>query len=643
MQETTENNIGEYLTVLKRRWPVIVVSVAIAMGIVAAIDLTTTPVYQASAQLLLQSKQSESIFQPSAQVVDPTRAVQNELKIINSLAIRDAVKQANDGRAITISAASGGEDDIIILSATDTDPVVAAEKVNLYAETYQTERLNAIVADLAQSKEVLSQQINDYQKQIDDLNTPLADLDERIKNLPVDSTEYVAAVQERERLNNRIASERDELQTQLNDYQQRLQILQLSERLTTTGGIQILNPATVPSSPVSPKLIRDLVQAAFLGLFIGIGLAFLLDQLDDSVRAPSDVERVSKGLPTLGLIPTDDDWKNRDEPRLTTVTAPMSVTAEAYRGIRTSLQYLALNRQMAVIQLTSANSGEGKTSTVANLAVAFADAGMSVVVIGCDLRRPRIHQFFGVDGSVGLTSVLVGSATLNEAVQQAPNQPNIRVLPSGPRPPNPSELLSLDRTAQVFDALRPSHQIILLDCPPVLPVTDSLVLSRLTDASLVIATAGKTSKRELKQCFERLQQVNSPIVGTILNGVSGEGSYGSLYEYYGIKENKRRRFRKEKADVPRLEPEMVQQAATPVSPAPVPPSPAPAPPAPASTPAPPTVDPATAPAQQVPPPPVVPSGAPTAGPFSAGPGTSNSAVTPPPLPGPGTGANGHFG
>jgi capsular exopolysaccharide synthesis family protein len=633
MQETTENNIGEYLTVLKRRWPVIVITMLISMGIVAAIDLTSTPVYQASAQLLLQSKQSESIFQPSAQVVDPTRAVQNELKIINSLAIRDAVKAANDGEAITISAASGGEDDIIILSATDTDPVVAAEKVNLYAETYQAERLNAIVADLAQSKEVLSQQINDYQKQIDDLNAPLAALDDRLAKLQVDSPEYVTAVQERERLNNRISTEREELQTQLNDYQQRLQILQLSERLTTTGGVQILNPATVPSSPVSPKLIRDLIQAALIGLFLGIGLAFLLDQLDDSVRAPSDVERISKGLPTLGLVPTDDDWKNRDEPRLTTVTSPMSVTAEAYRGIRTSLQYLALNRQMSVIQLTSANSGEGKTSTVANLAVAFADAGMSVVVIGCDLRRPRIHQFFGVDGSIGLTSVLVGSATLNEAVQQAPNQPNIRVLPSGPRPPNPSELLSLDRTAQVIDALRPSHQIILLDCPPVLPVTDSLVLSRLADAALVIATAGKTSKRELKQCFERLHQVDSPIVGTILNGVSGEGSYGSLYEYYGIKENKRRRFRKEKADVPRLEPEMVQQAATTAPPAPVPPTPSPAPS---------TVDPATTPAQQVPPPPVAPSGAPAAGPFSAGPGTSNSAVTPPPLPGPGHGANGQF-
>ncbi len=635
MQETTENNIGEYLSVLKRRWPVIVITMLISMGVIAAIDLTSTPVYQASAQLLLQSKQSESIFQPSAQVVDPTRAVQNELKIINSLAIRDAVKKANNGVAITISAASGGEDDIIILSATDTDPVVAAEKVNLYAETYQSERLNAIVADLAKSKEVLSQQINDFQKQVDELNQPLAALDDRIATLPVESPEYVTAVQERERLNNRISAEREELQTQLNDYQQRLQILQLSERLTTTGGVQILNPATVPGSPVSPKLIRDLIQAALIGMFIGIGLAFLLDQLDDSVRAPSDVERVSKGLPTLGLIPTDDDWKNRDEPRLTTVSSPMSVTAEAYRGIRTSLQYLALNRQMSVIQLTSATSGEGKTSTVANLAVAFADAGMSVVVIGCDLRRPRIHQFFDVDGSVGLTSVLVGSATLNEAVQQAPNQPNIRVLPSGPRPPNPSELLSLDRTAQVIDALRPSHQIILLDCPPVLPVTDSLVLSRLSDACLVIATSGKTSKRELKQCFERLRQVDSPIVGTILNGVSGEGSYGSLYEYYGIKENKRRRFRKEKADVPRLEPEMVQQAATTAPPAPAPSTPP-------ATPAPPTVDPVTTPAQQAPPP-VVPTSGPAAGPFSAGPGTSNSAVTPPPLPGPGHGANGQFG
>jgi capsular exopolysaccharide synthesis family protein len=628
MQDTVETNIGEYLRVIRRRWIVIVLTMAVCMGIVAAIDLTATPVYQATAQLLLQSKQSESIFQPSAQVIDPTRAVQNELKIINSLAIREAVKDANGGTAINIDAASGGEDDIIILSATDTDPVRAAEKVNLYAETYQTERLNAIVADLSKSKEVLNQQINDFQKQIDDLNKPLAEADERIKTLPVNSTEYVAAVQDRERLNSRISTERDELQTQLNDYQQRLQILQLSERLTTTGGVQILNPATTPKSPISPKLIRDLIQAALIGMFIGVGLAFLIEQLDDSVRTPSDLERASKGLPTLGLIPTDDDWKNKDEPRLTTATSPMSVTSEAYRGIRTSLQYLALNREMTVIMLTSATSGEGKTSTVANLAVAFADAGMSVAVIGCDLRRPRIHQFFGVDGSVGLTSVLVGSATLNEAVQQAPNQPNIRVLPSGPRPPNPSELLSLDRTSQVIDALRPSHQVILLDCPPVLPVTDSLVVSRLSDAALVIATTNKTSKRELKQCFERLHQVDCPLVGTILNGVSEVGSYGSLYEYYGIKENKRRRFRKESPDVPRLDFGPDDPPSGPGAPPP-PSAPAPAAQAPPATVVPQTAPPQTVASQTVP---HGSNGSAYPGHLNGSNGTSHSVAMPPPFP-----------
>jgi capsular exopolysaccharide synthesis family protein len=532
VDRTETTNIGEYLAVLRRRWLVIAATTLIVMGIVAALDLAKTPVYQASAQLLLQSKQSESIFQAGAPAVDPTRAVQNELKIINSQRIRRAVEQAY-GQKIGISAASGGEDDVIILSAQDTDPREAARKVNVYAETYQTERLNAIVADLAQSKTVLQQQINDFQAQIDALNQPLVELDTRIAATPVDSQEYIELVQQRDRLDDQISTERNDLQAQLSDYQQRLQILQLSERLTTTGGVQILNPATVPSAPVSPNIARDLVQAALIGLFIGIALAFVLEQLDDSIRTTGDLERAARDLPVLGLIPNDEGWKNKEEARLSTVVAPMSVTSEAYRGLRTSLQYLALNRPMGVVQLTSASANEGKSSTLANLALAFADAGMSVAVVGCDLRRPRIHQFFGVDGSVGLTSVLLGSSTVEQALQRSPVNPNVWVLPSGPRPPNPSELLSLDRTAQLIRSLLNHHSIVFVDCPPVLPVTDSLVLARCVDASLYIAMSGRTSKRGTKQAIERLRQVNSPLIGTILNGVAAEGAYGSLYEYYG--------------------------------------------------------------------------------------------------------------
>ena len=133
-----------------------------------------------------------------------------------------------------------------------------------------------------------------------------------------------------------------------------------------------------------------------------------------------------------------------------------------------------------------------------------------------------------VDGAIGLTSVLLGEVPLEVALQQSPVHPNIRVLPSGPRPPNPSELLSLDRTSELIQSLLDNHSIVFLDCPPVLPVTDSLVLSRCVDASLFIAKANSTSKREVKRSLERLTQVNNPLVGTILNGVDAEGAYGSL-------------------------------------------------------------------------------------------------------------------
>ena len=531
MTDRNETNISEYLAVLRRRWFVVLGVVALVVGVVAAIDLTKTPVYSASAQLLLQPKQSESIFSPTASV-DPTRAVQNELNIINSLAIRTAVREAYGG-PISISATSGGEDDIIILTATDTDPEEAARKVNVYAETYQSERFDALIEDLSQSRSVLQQQIDDFQAEIDEINQPLAELDERLAALPSTDPGYDDLLAERERVSQEIQAQRSDFENQLSDYQQRLQVLQLSERLTTTGGVQILNPATAPSSPISPNIVRDLVQAALIGLVLGIGLAFVLEQIDDSIRTSSDLERATKDLPTLGLIPLDDAWKDKSKPRLTTQAAPMSATAEAFRGLRTTLQYLALHRPMGVVQITSASANEGKTSTMANLAVAFAEAGMPVAVVGCDLRRPRAHSFLDVDGSVGLTSVLLGELTLEQALQQSPTHSNIRVLPAGPRPPNPSELLSLDRTTDLIRSLLHSHAIVLLDCPPVLPVTDSLVLARCVDASLFVARANSTSKREVKRSMERLNQVNSPLVGTILNGVDAEGAYGSLYEYYG--------------------------------------------------------------------------------------------------------------
>lgn len=556
MHDRSETDISEYLGVLRRRWFVVVGTMLLVVGVVAAMDFSKTPIYQASSQLLLQPKQSESIFSPTPASSDPTRAVQNELKIIDSLAVRNAVKKAY-GSDIAIAATSGGEDDVIILSATDTNPRRAAKKVNAYAETYQTERLDAIMADLTKSKTVLQQQINDFQAQIDAVNAPLAKLDATLAQTAPTDPAYANMVKQRAQLDSEVSAKRSDMEQQLSEYQQRLQVLQLSERLTTTGGVQILNPATVPTSPISPNIGRDLMQAALIGLILGIGLAFLLEQLDDSVRTSGDLERATKPLPILGLIPHDDSWKDKSDPRITVQAAPLSATAEAYRSLRTSLQYLALHHPIGVVQVTSSNANEGKTSTIANLAYAFAEAGMSVAVIGCDLRRPRLHNFFQVDGSIGLTSVLLGAATLEESIQKSPVHPNIAVLASGPRPPNPSELLSLDRTSDVIQSVLDTHGIVLVDSPPVLPVTDALVLSRCVDATLFVAMEKDTSKRAVKRSIDRLRQVDSPVIGTVLNGVDAEGVYGSLYEYYGYAPESGMPFlskllKRKSADVPAL-------------------------------------------------------------------------------------------
>lgn len=529
---SSEADVSDYLQILRRRWLVIAGTAIIAMVVVGSMGLTETPVYEASAQLLLQPKQSESIFTPGVATQDATRALQNELTIINSLRVRKAVEAAY-GAPIDISAASAGDDDIILMSATDVDPKKAAEKVNVYAQTYQTARLNALLADLADSKAVIQQQINDFQKQVDAVDKPLADLDAKIVTLPTDSAEYASLVTQRTELKAQIAPKKDELQSQLNDYQQRLQILQLSERLTTTGGVQILNPATPPSAPISPNVMRSVIQAGLIGLFVGVALALVLDQLDDSIRTTAELQRSARDLPTLGIIPRDETWKNRDEARLSTISDPMSAIAEAFRSLRTSLQYFALSHPVGVIQVQSATAGEGKSSVSANLAVAFAQAGMDVVVIGCDLRRPRIHRYLGVDPSIGLTSVLLNTHRLDEALQQSPIHENIRVLPSGPRPPNPSELLSLDRTEGIIRSVCGPQTVVLLDCAPVLPVTDSLVLTRCVDASLFVVSCDHTSRRDVRHSMERLRQVNNPVIGTILNGVPDEGVYGSMYEYYG--------------------------------------------------------------------------------------------------------------
>jgi capsular exopolysaccharide synthesis family protein len=309
-----------------------------------------------------------------------------------------------------------------------------------------------------------------------------------------------------------------------------------------------VSPAAEPGSPVSPDTFRNAMLALAIGLLLGVGLAFLRDYLDDTIRTKDDLELASSGIPVVGLIPAVAAWKNHKTAYLVTADKPMSPAAEAYRTLRTSVQFLGLEQPLQTLVATSPAKAEGKTTTLTNLAVTLAQAGNRVVLLDCDLRRPRIHQFFGLTNEVGFTSVLLGTAPLAGALQSVEAYPSLSVLASGPPPPDPSELLSSQRTREVVDALRSRCDLLLIDSPPVLPVTDALVLSGFVDAMLLVVSADRTTKRGLSRAVELLMQMDAPLLGTVLNDVAPDRAYA--YDHAGYAYYQRRPKRAAKVAAP---------------------------------------------------------------------------------------------
>jgi receptor protein-tyrosine kinase len=321
---------------------------------------------------------------------------------------------------------------------------------------------------------------------------------------------------------NALSDQESALKTQLGQ-------LQLSSSVQT-GASQVVTPAAVPTSPSSPRIARNALVAAAVGLLLGVGLAFLRDYLDDSVKTKDDLERAA-GVPVLGLIPSVGNWKDPSTTRIASLVEPASHVAEAYRALRTSIQFAGMDRPIRRLQLTSPSAEEGKTATTANLGVALAAAGQRVTIVCCDLRRPRIHEFFGLSDRVGLTSVLLGQATAVEACQRVPHQDRLCLLASGPLPTNPSEVLQSAPTGAMLETLESQADILLLDCPPVLPVTDAAAVSRHVDACLLIVSAEGSHARLVARALEILRQVGAPVLGSVLNKVATDGAYGYPYKY----------------------------------------------------------------------------------------------------------------
>lgn len=507
-----ELDLGDYVKVLRRRkWTIALVTLLLVVSAVA-VSALQEPVYQSTARLLVPTHAPDSIFNPTnGQRNDPERAVQSELLVLESEPVRSAVLQ-HLGDAPPISATAIGDADGVEVTARSPDPRRSAVIANAYADAYIEFRRRQGTEGLREAGDLITQKLAQFQADLEGLDAEIG---------KVQQTGGGAAAQG-------LMARRDSLVQQQALFKQRLDELQVEASLDG-GDALLLAPAVVPTAPVGPRPVRDALMAAVAGLFLGVGLALLREHLDDSVNTKEDADGATGGIPVLGLVPAVPNWRDRADSVVVSLSQPSSPAAESYRSLRTAIQFLGFERALGLMQVTSPSSSEGKTTTLANLAVALARAGGRVAVVCCDLRRPRLHEFFGISNAVGFTSVLMGEVTLERALHHVPAVERLSVLASGPVPPNPSELLASQRTADVLESLQAEFEIVLLDCPPVLPVTDAAVLSAMVDASLLVATAGATSKRELARAVELLRQVDAPLVGVVLNGVGDEGSYGYGY------------------------------------------------------------------------------------------------------------------
>lgn len=457
---------------------------------------------------------------------------------------------------------SGDPETVVSVIATDS-PATSGTSALL-------ERLQQQQADLKIQVAELSTQFGPAYPKVAQLNNQLKEIEHQIqletrKTVDHVRSQYDAAVQRQTMLRSAMEKQKQEA-NKLNESAIEYSLLKrdfetnrtlyegLLEKLKEAGvtaglrsnNIKVLNPARPPAGPVEPNIPRNFAFALVLGLISGIGLAFLLEGMDNTVRTTEQAQIISQ-LPSLGMIPLGSrssvngtgkrlalTTSSREVVELVTQVRPQSQMAESYRALRTSLLLSNLGSPPKTIMVTSARPQEGKSTTAINSAIVLAQKGVRVLLIDADLRRPSVHKTLGIGPRSGLSNVLTGSATLDQTITTSPILPNLFVIPAGSPPPNPAELLASTNMRDVLADLRERFDHIVIDTPPTLSVTDAVVLSPRVDAIILVIRSGQTTKQALRRARDILMQVNAHVTGVLLNAVDlTSPDYYYYYEYQG--------------------------------------------------------------------------------------------------------------
>ncbi len=514
-----EGSFRTYLRILlSRKWSVLIIMVlTIASAFVYTHRQAT--IYQASAQLLLQPTETQQIIDGGSFSFS-TPSVPDEVQRLEGNGVAKVVKKML-GYAPGISGSELGQTDVMLVTANASTGQLAAKIANTYAQAYLSYAQSSAVSNLMASDKIIESQLTQVNQKVSNLQSQLTAASKSGNSAQETSIQsQLSSVQ----------SEQNLLNQQANQITMAMQLSSVAAQLIAT--------ATPPSTPTQPDLKRNLLAGFVAGLILGIAFVIAREYFDDTLRSEEELhlslsrsEKTAKTL-VLGSIPFGDEMiPGSSYQRVTSIEDPTSPQAEAYRELRTSLQFLQVREPIEIVLASSPSGGEGKSTTLANLAVMLARTGKSVVMLSLDLRRPRLHEYFQVSNSVGFTSVLVGEVSLDEALVEVGGIGGLSLLSAGPLPPNPAELLSSPSAEEIIMELKDRFDVVLIDSPPILRVTDAAVISTMADTSLLVVRAGLTTRRDMVKALDAFAKIGSSVAGIIINALPTEMTYKDRYYY----------------------------------------------------------------------------------------------------------------
>jgi non-specific protein-tyrosine kinase len=511
-------DLRRQLTILRAWLWLLVASVLLAASTAFLVSGAMPKIYEAQNTLIVG--QSLTAANPNTdQLLAAQRLSQTYATVVTTrplaqrVIVRLGLQMTADELLKEVRANAPANTALIYITASDTDPGKAAEIANAFADEL-----------ISESPAIQGQQA-DLQKAIranlDSTQAEIAQTQNQVDQLTAITFRTASQDQDLQTLETRLVSLRATYAALLPNL-----------NANSSNLLTVVEPAVAPTGPSSPRTLLNIVLAAVLGLLAAVGIAFLAEYLDDSVTSSDDVHEVT-GLPTLGVVPVMSGNPKRSEIyRLVTLLNPRSPVAESYRALRTNVEFASVDTPLQTLLVTSSVPQEGKTTTAGNLAVVFAQAGSRVLLVDTDLRKPGLHVLFTLSNEHGLTTLFRDEAATVRSVVQDTELDKLKIITSGPLPPNPAELLGSQRWHAILERLKAEADLVILDSPPLQAVTDAALLAAVVDGTVFVIHARRTRRGAVRQGREALARGGGKVLGVVMNRLKKREYDEYYYSYY---------------------------------------------------------------------------------------------------------------